>query len=233
MNIDFESSWRPLKRRRLWEKITSQVKNSIYEGKFRPGDKLPSESALSEIFMVGRPVVREALRSLENSGLIFVRPGSGGGAFVRKISSRNLSETFEGIIRLDQVSMEELTEARIAVEMASLPLIFQRIQPKDLRALEQNLLEAQNGLDKGIPEPRNLKFHILLAQASHNQLIIKITEGMLRVLAKLLKDYEYSYERKKRVLLEHRELFQLLKSKQYSAFENALESHIADTLCLF
>lgn len=226
-------SIRPLKRKRLSEEISQQLKHEIFSGNLKPGDRLPSENQLREMFVVGRPVVREALRSLENSGLVYVKPGAGGGAFVKKISSLDLSETFEGIIRLDPVSMEELTEARLAVEMAMVPMICQNIRPNDIMALEQNIVEVKEALKNGIPDAKNLKFHFLLANASHNQLMTKITEALLRVLAKLLEAFEYSYERKKKILKDHEALLRLLKAKKYNKFAQTLEKHIRDTADLF
>jgi GntR family transcriptional regulator, transcriptional repressor for pyruvate dehydrogenase complex len=99
-----KNSLYPLKRRRLSEEISEQLKGSIFGGEFKPGDKLPYKGELCEIFGVARPVVREALRFLENSGLIQVKPGAGGGAFVKKIGSRTLSNAFEGIIKLEKVT---------------------------------------------------------------------------------------------------------------------------------
>lgn len=223
----------PLKRSRLSEEISKQLTNSIFSGEYRPGDKLPSENRLCEIFEVGRPVVREALRTIENAGLIFVKPGAGGGAFVKKIGSRTLSNAFEGIVKLDQVSLEELTEARLAVEMAMLPLVIERIIPADLEALEGNILEAQACLEKGIEEPKNLMFHVLLANASRNQLLIKIVKGLFGVLARVIATHEYSYERKKKVLQEHREIFHLLKAERYPELEVTLARHIEGTLMHF
>ncbi|MBW2064174.1 MAG: FadR family transcriptional regulator [Deltaproteobacteria bacterium] len=222
-----------LKRKRLSEDITEQLKKAIYEGSYRPGDRLPSENALGEIFQVGRPVVREALRALENSGLIFVRPGAGGGAFVKKIGSGTLSQALEGIVRLDNISMEELTEARLAVETAILPLAMKGMTSKDIESLEENIREARRCLDEGIHEPKNLKFHILLARASHNALLIKICEALLKVMARLLEAYDYSYERKKTILQEHEELLALIKSNDFEALRRALEKHIRDTNRLF
>lgn len=223
----------PAKRGRLSEEISSQIKEAIFSGHYKVGDRLPSQQALCEAFRVGGPVVREALRSLENSGLLFIRPGAGGGAFVKKIGSRTLEEAFEGIVKLDNISMRELTEARVAVEMGMLPLITQRIQPQDLKALDQNLEEAQESLEKGIKEPKNVKFHMLLANASHNVLLIKISKALSGIMTKLLESYEYSYERKRTVLKEHFELVNLLKAKKYEELGQALEKHIRYTLRLF
>lgn len=93
-----------LKRKRLPEEIAGQLKDSIFSGQYKLGDKLPYESELCEIFGVGRTVVREALRSLENSGLIAVKRGYGGGLLFKKpvprtspIPSRALSARMEGV----------------------------------------------------------------------------------------------------------------------------------------
>lgn len=223
----------PLKRKRLSEEISEQLKAAIFKGTYTPGDRLPPEGHLGRIFQVGRPVVREALRSLENSGLISVKPGAGGGAFVKRIGSHTLIETLEGIVKLDHVSMEELTEARMAVEMAVLPLVMERIRPEDLDALEHNIREAQECLEKGIEEPKNLMFHVLLANASRNQLLIKIVKALFGVLAGFIATQEYSYERKKTVLEEHRELFQLLRAKRHREVEAALSRHIVGTMMQF
>lgn len=148
----------PLKPQRLSEEVYRQLKGSILGGYYKPGDRLPSEKAFCETFGVGRPVVREALRSLENSGLISVRPGAGGGAFVQKIDSSILADTFEGIMKMDNVSLEELTEARLALEMGALPLVFKRIKAEDLHKLERNLKEVRENLERGVRERETLAF---------------------------------------------------------------------------
>jgi len=222
-----------LKRRRLPEEIADRLKATIYNGTYSPGDKLPKETELSEIFQVGRPVVREALRALENTGLIFVKPGAGGGAFVKKIGVETLADTLEGIMRLDKLSLEELIEARVTTEISLLPIIFKRITSEDINALEANVLEAQSDLEKGVEEPRNLKFHILLANACHNELLTKTTEALLDGMVDIILQHDYSYDRKKKVLEDHFRLLFLLKSKKYKEFEIALSEHIRGTLKLF
>ena len=67
----------PIKPQRLLEEVYRQLKEAILEGHYKPGDRLPSEQAFCTAFGVGRPVIREALRFLENSGLITVRAGEG------------------------------------------------------------------------------------------------------------------------------------------------------------
>jgi DNA-binding FadR family transcriptional regulator len=223
----------PLKPQRLSEEVYRQLKGSILGGYFKPGDRLPSEKAFSETFGVGRPVVREALRSLENSGLISVRPGAGGGAFVQKIDSSILADTFEGIMKMDHVSLEELTEARLALEMGSLPLVFKRIKTEDLDKLERNLREVRENLERGVRGKRNLGFHVLLLKASGNQLLSKIAEALMGLMGNLLEEYAYSIERSRDVLKIHEQLIHLLRTKQHSKATQVLEAHINDTFRLF
>jgi GntR family transcriptional regulator, transcriptional repressor for pyruvate dehydrogenase complex len=223
----------PLKPQRLSEEVYRQLKDAILEGHYKPGDKLPSEKSFCETFGVGRPVVREALRSLENSGLISVRPGAGGGALVQKIDSSILAGTFEGIVKMDNVSLEELTEARLALEMGALPLVFRRISPEDLDELERNLEEVRQNLARGIRGKRNLGFHVVLLKASGNQLLSKIAEALMGLMGRLLEDYEYSTERSREVLKIHEQLIQLLRTKQYDKATQLLDAHIKDTFHLF
>jgi GntR family transcriptional regulator, transcriptional repressor for pyruvate dehydrogenase complex len=222
----------PLKPQRLSEEVYRQLKESILGGHYKPGDRLPSEKSFCETFGVGRPVVREALRSLENSGLIWVRVGAGGGAFVRKIDSSVLSHTFEGIVRMDNVSLEDLTEARLALEMGALPLILQRITTEDFRGLEQNLKEVEQNLELGVRGKRNLAFHVLLLKATGNPLLIKIGEGLFDLMGKLLEQYDYSEQRSRKVMKIHEDLIQLLKTKQHDKAKQLLESHIKDSVPL-
>ena len=74
----------PYKPPRAFQEIADQIKKAILDRKLKPGERLPSERELAEQFQVGRLTIREALRSLETSGIITIRKGSGGGAFVRR-----------------------------------------------------------------------------------------------------------------------------------------------------
>lgn len=222
----------PLKPQRLSEEVYHQLKESILGGHYKPGDRLPSEKAFCETFGVGRPVIREALRFLENSGLISVRPGAGGGAFVQKIDSSILTHTFEGIVRMDNVSLEDLTEARLALEMGALPLILERIGAEDFGELEQNLKEVAQNLELGVRGKRNLAFHVLLLKATGNPLLIKIGEGLFDLMGKLLEQYDYSEQRSRKVMKIHEELIHLFRTKQHEKVKQLLESHIKDSVPL-
>jgi GntR family transcriptional repressor for pyruvate dehydrogenase complex len=220
----------PIKQQRLSEEVYRQLKEAILCGDYKPGDRLPSEKLFCESFGVGRPVIREALRFLENSGLIYVKAGSGGGAFVQKIDSSILTNTFEGIVKLDGVSM---TEARLALEMGALSFVIERIRDDDIKALEDNLNDVEENIKKGIRAKRNLVFHVLLMKASGNQLLIKIAEALFDLMDKLLDHYPYSLERSRIVLEDHRNLIGLLKKGDAKKVKHMMLKHIRDTFGVF
>jgi len=131
------------------------------------------------------------------------------------------------------VSLEELTEARLALEMGSLPLVFKHINAEHLDELEQNLKEVRENLERGIRGKRNLGFHALLLKASGNQLLSKIGEALMGLMSSLLEEYEYSTERSQKVLKVHEHLIHLLRTKRFEEASQILESHISDTFDLF
>jgi DNA-binding FadR family transcriptional regulator len=223
---DLYNVLQPIRGKRLSEDVCLQLKEAIYSGKFMPEERLPSQKELSSFFRVGGPVIREAMRNLESLGLVTVRRGAKGGVFVRKIGLKTLLDSFEGIAKLDSVPLENIIEAQIAVEIGILPLIIQNIQPEDYAAIEANIKEAQEGLEKGIKRPLNVKFHVILARASHNILLSKIMEALLELVVRFLQKHEYSYERKKNAIEAHRKILQFLRDKEEGELERYLVEYL-------
>ena len=95
-------NFRSLQRKRLYEEVAASIKQAIFSGVYRVGDKLPSETELAGMFQVSRPVVREAIRYLEITGLLIVRQGATGGAFVSGINSRVLKENVRGFAQSEK-----------------------------------------------------------------------------------------------------------------------------------
>ena len=221
-------SFTPPKNRRLFEAVAGQLKESIFRGDLKPGDRLPSEIDLCKLFQVGRPVIREALRMLENSGFLLIRPGSRGGAFVRESNPDYLIGSFEAIIKFGKVTLPQIIEARVVIERAILSLVFERIQPKDIEGLEKSVRQAKECLTNKVPEPKNIEFHILLAKITRNSLLIMINKALFDIFQKYLAGFELSFERKKRVLESHELILRFIKARNLKKALEITESHIRE-----
>ena len=110
--MDKLKNFKSLQRKRLYEEVAASIKQAIFSGEYSEGDKLPSENELAELFRVSHSVVREAVRYLEIIGLLKVRQGATGGAFVSDINSRVLKENVMDLLTMGQASVGQLTEMR-------------------------------------------------------------------------------------------------------------------------
>jgi DNA-binding FadR family transcriptional regulator len=155
---------------RLSEEIAERIRAAIVEGRLRPGDRLPSERELTERFGVSRVSVRDALRILEASGLIEIRVGARGGAFVTVPAPGLVGEGIAHMLYLSQVTPAEVTEARVIFELGMLPLVCARATDEDIEALEEICARAQAEVDAGTYHVElSAEFHRRLARAAHNR----------------------------------------------------------------
>src|ERR1700761_1374071 len=113
----------PVTARRISELIVDQVRTLIHEGKLTPGDRLPPEREMCDRFGVSRVTVREALRVLEANGLVEIRGGAHGGAFVSKPTSDKVRSSIVDLLTLSSVTASDVTEVRMVLEVGIIPLL--------------------------------------------------------------------------------------------------------------
>ena len=222
-----KNSFSPIKNKRLFEIVAEQIREAIIVGHYNSGDRLASEKELCQSFGVGRPVIREALRTLENAGTLSIRPGAGGGIFIKKVDSDQLMNSLETIVQLDKVTIEQITEARLAIEKSVWTLYLKQIQPEDIQRLEDNIAHARECIANNIPEPRNIAFHVILAEVSRNPLLIMMTKALCDILQKYLSQLGISMERKKRVLEVHELILKHIKEGNYREAMEMLEKDVS------
>lgn len=161
--------------RKIYEQIADQIKDQIVGGKLPPGHKLPSTRELTERYQVGRSTMREALSMLKAMGLIEIRQGEG--CFVRSVNDTEMEvPRFEHLF----TSMEavvELLEARISLEVANAGLAASKRTDADVVALEAVLsdMDSERGTET-VGEKQDMRFHLTLAQATHNSIMVKLLE---------------------------------------------------------
>ena len=101
---------------RIFQDVIEQIQEAILDGQLKAGDTLPPERELKEMFNTSRGTVREALRVLEERGLIQIKLGVGGGAVIRTVTPERASESIGLLIRSNRVSLDHLAELREGIE---------------------------------------------------------------------------------------------------------------------
>lgn len=178
------SGFRPVVGRRAFEEIAQQIREQLARGALKAGDRLPPERSLAEAFAVSRNTVREALRSLEIAGLVELRKGAAGGAFIRAGGGEAAVAGLSDLFRLGAIRPEHLTEARIIVGTEVARLACRRRTARDLAALEANVRAAEEATARGDMAARaeiNYEFHRLLARATRNPVLIVLTDALMEM----------------------------------------------------
>jgi DNA-binding GntR family transcriptional regulator len=120
------------KQNRIFQDVVEQIQETILSGKLKPGEMLPSERELKAMLQVSRGTLREALRVLEQKGLIEIKLGVGGGAVVQDMSYDQMNESLALLIRYQKVSLRHLSEFRVGVEGRVSALAAARATPADI-----------------------------------------------------------------------------------------------------
>ncbi|HEY3763725.1 MAG TPA: GntR family transcriptional regulator [Gaiellales bacterium] len=171
-----------VRRVRSFDDVVEQLREAILSGRIRPGDRLPGERQLCESFGVGRPTLREALRSLEATGLIEVRPGKGGGSYAVTPSEATLGDALASLVNLRGASLEDLAEFRVDFEGENAAWAARRADAGDIAALEAIVAEARavaaDALRRRQVASVDVRWHEALARATKNRLRIGIALGI-------------------------------------------------------
>ena len=189
------SHFEPLKNERTFESIAKQIKETIFSGKLGPGDKLPTERELAEIFNASRVSVRSALLNLEQSGLLNIRKGAGGGFFVRDFNSKPVRDSMGDLLKLGKTSIGDLTEARLIIEPQASGLAAKRATSDDLAKIEYAIMDFQERIAQGLaPDPADLNFHVCVAEASKNPVLILTIRPLMELLFQSIGSYFLNFE---------------------------------------
>lgn len=163
---------------RASQAIVEQVKALLRDGRLAPGDRLPSERDLCQQFGVSRVTVREALRILETTGLITIKVGARGGAFVTSPSTDKVGAGLADLITLSPLTAEEVTEARLVFEIGIVPLVVERATEADIAHLRQMTDEHVRAMKAGeYTMELSADFHTAVAGCTHNGAIEMLVQS--------------------------------------------------------
>ncbi len=192
------------KSEKVSDKIIAQIRDAILSGQLKPGDRLASEKELMGQFEVSKATMREALRVLEVIGLIEIRKGTAGGAFVAEVSMKTTIHSLINFIHFQPVSIREITMLRYLIEPTVAQVAASRITDEDVFNLKRIIGET---IDPGRSElSKEIGFHRYLARMAGNTLLTLIID----FIDNLLKDIKSRLDPGLQFYMEVREAHQII-----------------------
>jgi GntR family transcriptional repressor for pyruvate dehydrogenase complex len=222
--------YRAVKASRLFELIVQQVEDSITKGQLKPGDQLPAERDLAQRFGVSRTAVREAVKTLREKGL--VEAYSGRGTFVTNGTSQAIRQSLDLMIRINkQEGSANLAELRLVLEPEIAGLAAERIEDQLLSTMR----EAVAVMDRNLHDPdsyveADLDFHLALAEAAGNPLILSLLDsivGLLREQRSRIFNVDGGPERGQ---FHHKRILVAIEQRNSEAAREAMRAHLKQVL---
>jgi len=175
--------------RRVFEDVCEKVRADIARGVLKPGDRLPAEREMAERYGIGRNAVREALRALENAGIVRLQKGRNGGPYIRSPNPSRVTGAIKDLIDYGSLGWKDLTEARFYVMEVVMELACERATKADLAQLERNLdltEEAKRQGQRQLTIEHAYDFYRLLAESAHNSVLVLLVTVMSDLLRKFV-----------------------------------------------
>src|ERR1700704_5721281 len=228
--LSVKPMYRTVKTSRLFEQIVQQVEDSILKGQLKPGDQLPAERDLAQRFGVSRTAVREAVKTLQEKGL--VEAYSGRGTFVTNGTSQSIRQSLDLMIRTNQQEgPANLAELRFVLEPDIAFLAASRIEEQLLATMR----EAVAVMDRNLHDPEayveaDLDFHLALAEAVGNPLILSLLDsivGLLREQRSRIFDVQGGPERGQ---FHHKRILAAVEQRDSEAAREAMRAHLQQVL---
>ena len=169
----------PVQGKTLSSRIVTQVRDALFSGELKPGEKLGSEAKLAEKFDVSRISVRDALRSLEAMGIVEIRMGAGGGARIAHGNSNRFADALAIQMALIGVETDDVLQVQGAIESLAAELAARNGTPEDLKILRENVEEAAKATaDLDQTGELSRAFHLAVAEASHNEVLLALLRAI-------------------------------------------------------
>ena len=221
---------KPVKQR-LPDQVAEQIKQLILSRKITIGKKIPPDRILAESLGVSRIVIQEAVRSLERSGFLEVKPGSRGGWYATNDLYKPFLETITDLFNEGSLLLNDFFETRRAIECQCARRAAARISDKDIQELEDLNAEFKRAVkDPTIMAETNLKFHIKIAEISGNPLNKLMIMAIMKMMSLMYDGAHQSTDFINKNYERHLKLIEALKLKDPDLAEKMMERDIGLTL---
>jgi len=222
-------NFQPIKPKKVSTQIADQIRSSILSGEFSPGDKLPPERELAEMFGVSRPSVREALNVLASSGLVMSYQG--GGTVVMSLVETSAAKPLSELIRVQQDRALDVIEVRKSMESWTAWYAAERALPEDIRRMEEIIAGMEHNLETKQPsEDLDANLHIVIARATHNIVWLHLMQSLFDAMKQFQQTVwraVYLTQEDHQLLFEHHNsIVQAIKARDPQAARDAMLLHL-------
>ncbi|MEW5981459.1 MAG: FadR/GntR family transcriptional regulator [Acidobacteriota bacterium] len=221
--------YRTVRTARLYQQIVEQIEGSVRSGQLRPGDQLPPERDLALQFGVSRTAVREAVKALCEKGLAEAQPGRG--TFVVDGTSKVIRSSVDLLVAIGQAERTaHLAEVREMLEPEIAAHAAERIDERQLSSVREALavMEASPH-DADVFIEADLDFHLVLAEAAQNPLILALIDSIVGLLRDQRTRIFNAADGPEHGLLHHRRILDAVERRDPEQARAAMRAHLAQT----
>lgn len=209
------------------ERLARHLATSIVEGEIEEGARLPHEGEMLAQLQVGRATLREALRLLEVWGLIVIRTGPGGGPTVRRPSSGEFAEQLALMLQFQQLTLQDVSDARLALEPMMARLAAERINREQIDELRDTIeIMGRSYDDPAEFWSQNARFHSAVAQAGQSNVISMIIDALKFIGDGASSGVHYDRTALEEVVHAHTKIVDLLEAGDVEGAAESMHRHL-------
>jgi len=214
-----------IKKTRLYEEVVGQLHQLIDDGKLKAGDRLPSERELAETFRVSRSSVREAIKTLENEGMVISRPGSG--TFITAVNVEAIIPPLASLLSQGKDALIDLFEMRCLVEPSIAALAAERATPADILRLKEIYSQQEQQINRDTSAvDSDAAFHLTIGRATHNAALQRLVASIVEILKPIREKSLQTPGRAHKSLASHREILVAIERHDPELARQAMQRHI-------
>ena len=214
------------------DKIARQIEGNILSGDLDKGEKLPSERDLAEQFDVSRPSIREAIKKLEAKGIIYKVPG--GGSYICETLGASFTDPLLELLVNKPDAAFDMLEMRYAIEGLSAYLAALRATKEDKELIQKRydeLLEAHLQQNTKVEAACDVNFHLAIAMATHNPMLLHIMQSLFDVLQKSISitliDLFKDSGHRGNIKDQHTEILNMILTNDAEAAKSSMQKHLS------
>lgn len=216
-----------MKRDRIFEQVSAEIKKQIYRGILKPGDRLAPENEMARSLNVSRQTIRESMRILELSGFITIKRGVNGGPIIENTISNRVSQGLSEAIQMGPATLEDLIATWRLIEKEVLPQVIKKADEENIKSLRDIIERAKEKLEERTPIFHEIiEFHKDIAKSSKNHIFTIVLNSIMAVYADFLSRLQPELKAAKQVMGHHEDMLKAIVEKNEKEAIACLERHM-------